>query len=247
MIVLEGRSLGKTYRKNTAVIEALKDVDFHLSGGEILGIAGESGSGKSTLLKLIAGLEPPTCGSLYLHGKQLKYRRTKEEYRTMQMIFQNAGASFHPRRTIADSIRESVRSLLGKDAKPDFEALSGLIGLPPELMDRWPRQLSGGQCQRMAIARAMAVRPEILLCDEITSALDVSSQAQILRLISEICAKNRTSAVFVSHDLAVIRCLCDRVMILKDGSLTEQGDTVQIIESPQEEYTRKLIASVLEI
>lgn len=247
MIVLEGKSLAKRYEQQSIVIHALRGVDFRLEGGEILGVAGESGSGKSTLLKLISGLEAPSAGSIQLHGKELSPRRTKEEYRTMQMIFQNAPASFHPRRTIADSITESVRSLRGRSAPLDLASLADRVGLPRELMERTPRQLSGGQCQRMAIARAMAVEPEILLCDEITSALDVSSQAQILHLLAGICRESHTSAIFVSHDLAVIRCLCDRVMILRDGTLVEEGPAEQVICQPKEAYTKKLVDSVLEI
>ena len=247
MTVLEGRALSKNYRHQNRVIEALRRVDFTLEDGEILGLAGESGSGKSTLLKLVAGLEPPSEGSILLHGRELSYRRTTEEYRAMQMIFQNAPASFHPRRTIAESIAESVHNLRGKNVPVQTDALADMVGLPPELMGRYPRQLSGGQCQRMAIARAMAVRPEILLCDEITSALDVSSQAQILRLLADICRENHTSAIFVSHDLAVIRCLCDRVMIMRNGSLVEEGSAAQVIQDPKEEYTRKLVHSVLKI
>ena len=247
MTVLEGKDLTKVYGKHKTEFHALRGVDFHLENGEILGLAGESGSGKSTLLKLIAGLEPPTSGSILLHGRELSPRRSKEEYRTMQMIFQNAPASFHPRRTVADSIAESVHSLQGRSAAVDLPKLADLVGLPAELMERYPRQLSGGQCQRMAIARAMAVQPEILLCDEITSALDVSTQAQILRLMADICRESHTSAIFVSHDLAVIRCLCDRVMIMRNGSLVEEGEVAQVIHAPREDYTRKLVASVLEI
>ena len=247
MTVLEGKDLTKVYGKHKTEFHALRGVDFHLENGEILGLAGESGSGKSTLLKLIAGLEPPTSGSILLHGRELSPRRTKEEYRTMQMIFQNAPASFHPRRTVADSIAESVHSLQGRSAAVDLPKLADLVGLPAELMERYPRQLSGGQCQRMAIARAMAVQPEILLCDEITSALDVSTQAQILRLMADICRESHTSAIFVSHDLAVIRCLCDRVMIMRNGSLVEEGEVAQVIHAPREDYTRKLVDSVLEI
>ena len=247
MIVLEGRDLTKVYGRHNTAFHALRGVSFRLEDGEILGLAGESGSGKSTILKLISGLEPPTSGSILLHGRELSPRRTKEECRTMQMIFQSATASFHPRRTIADSITESVRTLRGRSAKVDFEALADQVGLPSVLTQRYPRQLSGGQCQRMAIARAMAAEPEILLCDEITSALDVSSQAQILRLLAEICRKKHTSAIFVAHDLAVIRCLCDRVMILRGGELVEEGDVKQVIGAPKEAYTRKLVDSVLEI
>ncbi|MBR4393825.1 MAG: ABC transporter ATP-binding protein [Oscillospiraceae bacterium] len=247
MTVLEGKDLIKVYGKHKTEFHALRRVDFHLENGEILGLAGESGSGKSTLLKLIAGLEPPTSGSILLHGRELSPKRTKEEYRTMQMIFQNAPASFHPRRTVADSITESVYSLQGRSATVDLPKLADLVGLPVELMERYPRQLSGGQCQRMAIARAMAVQPEILLCDEITSALDVSTQAQILRLMADICRESHTSAIFVSHDLAVIRCLCDRVMIMRNGSLVEEGEVAQVIHAPRDDYTRKLVDSVLEI
>ena len=247
MTVLEGKDLTKVYGKHKAEFHALRGVSFQLESGEILGLAGESGSGKSTILKLISGLEPPTSGAILLHGRELSPKRTKEEYRTMQMIFQSATASFHPRRTIADSITESVRTLRGRDAKVDFEALADLVGLPTVLMERYPRQLSGGQCQRMAIARAMAAEPEILLCDEITSALDVSSQAQILRLLADICREKHTSAIFVSHDLAVIRCLCDRVMVMRSGMLVEEGDVAQVIQDPKEEYTCKLVDSVLQI
>ena len=195
MSVLEGKGLWKRYQKQDRVIEALRGVDFHLEDGEILGLAGESGSGKSTLLKLVAGLEPPSEGSILLHGRELSVRRSKEDYPAMQMIFQNAEGSFHPRRTIADSITESLHSLRGRDSEPDIAALSDMVSLPPELMHRYPRQLSGGQCQRMAIARAMAVDPEILLCDEITSALDVSSQAQILRLLADICRETPAKTI----------------------------------------------------
>ena len=247
MILLEGNGLSKHYQRNNIAIEALRGVDFRLGKCEILGLAGESGSGKSTLLKLIAGLEPPSAGSLLFHGEALSPRRTKADYRAMQMIFQNAGASFHPRRTIGDSIAETVHSLLGRRAAVEFDRLSDMVGLPPELMKRYPRQLSGGQCQRFAIARAMAVQPEILLCDEITSALDVSSQAQILRLLADICRESHTSAIFVSHDLAVIRCLCDRVLIMKDGMVVEHGSVEQIVRAPKEDYTRKLVDSVLQI
>ena len=247
MIILEAEKITKTYTVRRSKVQALKGVDLRLEKGEVLGIVGESGSGKSTLLKMISGLETPDSGSMTVEGRPLTERRTLEDYRTIQMIFQDAAASFHPRRSIADSITESFRSLCGKKEDPDLEGLAVRMGLAPELMYRLPRNLSGGQCQRMAIARAIAVRPKILLCDEITSALDVSSQAQILRLLSDICRETETSAVFVSHDLAVVSCLCDRIMVMKDGAVVEEGDARAIIDSPQKEYTQKLINSVMEI
>lgn len=246
MTVLEGKNLSKRYPASRSAVDALQGVDIRLSKGEILGVVGESGSGKSTLLKLLSGLEAPSSGEVLLHGRALSTRRTKDDYRAMQMIFQDAPASFHPRRTIADSINETVGNLCGKSAF-DRAALCAAVGLSPELMDRLPRQLSGGQCQRFAIARAISVKPEILLCDEVTSALDVSSQAQILRLLADICRKREMSAVFVSHDLAVVSCLCDRIMVMRGGAVVEQGGTRQIIDAPREEYTRKLIDSVMEI
>ena len=247
MTILEGRALSRRYDGRRTAVDALKGVDLRLAEGEILGIVGESGSGKSTLLRLLSGLEAPSAGQVLLRGRVLTTRRTKEDYRAMQMIFQDAAGSFHPRRTVGASIGDAVKSLCGKKAAPDREALAALVGLDPALMDRLPRKLSGGQCQRFAIARAVAVEPEILLCDEITSALDVSSQAQILRLVRDICRARGTSAVFVSHDLAVVSCLCDRIMVLHGGSLVEEGPTRRILTAPAEAYTKKLIGSVMEL
>lgn len=247
MTVLEGRQLARRYTVPGGTLQALHPTDFRLEKGEILGVVGESGSGKTTLLKLISGLEPPTGGEVLLHDRPLPRKRTRADYGAIQMIFQDAVASFHPRRTVADSIDEAVRNLRGKDAKVDRAALCHMVGLAPELMERYPRQLSGGQCQRFAIARAVAAEPEVLLCDEITSALDVSSQAQILHLLAGICREKQMSAIFVSHDLAVVGCLCDRCLVMRRGAVVEQGPMEQIIHAPREEYTKKLIGSVMEL
>ena len=247
MNLLEGRHIYKAYTRGNSFVQALSDVSFTLGDGEILGVVGESGSGKSTLLRQISGLETPDGGEILLGGRPLRGKRTREEYRTIQMIFQDAVGSFHPRRKIAASIRETMRNLRGRHAEPDLEALSALVGLDPILAERYPRNLSGGQCQRFAIARAVSVDPGILLCDEITSALDVSSQAQVLRLLSDICRERHMSAVFVSHDLAVVSCICDRVMVMHRGRVVEEGDVREVIGSPRDEYSRKLISSVLEV
>ena len=247
MTILEGKNLYKQYRRRDVAVNALSDVSFTLEQGEILGVVGESGSGKSTLLRQISGLETPNAGELLLEGKPLSAKRTKENYRAMQMIFQDAIGSFHPRRKIAASIRESVHNLCGAGVEPDWKALCAMVQLPVELIDRYPRDLSGGQCQRFAIARAMAVNPRILLCDEITSALDVSSQAQILRLLSDLHVDQGMSMIFVSHDLAVVRSICDRVMVMYGGKLVEEGSVEQVIHAPREDYTKKLLSSVLEV
>ena len=247
MTILEGKNICKRYRRRDVSVDALADVSFTLEQGEILGIVGESGSGKSTLLRQISGLETPDSGEILLDGQPLPAKRTKENYRALQMIFQDATGSFHPRRKISASIRETVHNLCGSNTEPDWAALCAMVQLPAELTDRYPRDLSGGQCQRFAIARAMAVNPRILLCDEITSALDVSSQAQVLHLLADLHKNQGMSMIFVSHDLAVVRSICDRVMVMYQGKLVEEGPVADIIHDPREDYTKKLISSVLEV
>ena len=165
----------------------------------------------------------------------------------MQMIFQDAVGSFQPRRRVSASIRDAVKSLCGRDAEPDLEGLCALVGLSPALAERRPRELSGGQCQRFAIARAVAAGPRILLCDEITSALDVSTQAQVLQLLGDICREKNMAALFVSHDLAAVSCLCSRVIVLERGALVEEGPVRRVIGAPREAYTKQLLDSVLEV
>ena len=247
MTILEGKNIFKRYRRRDVSVDALSDISFALEQGEILGVVGESGSGKSTLLRQISGLETPDSGELLLDGHPLPARRTKENYRALQMIFQDAIGSFHPRRKISASIRETVRNLCGSGTEPDWKTLCAMVQLPVELIDRYPRDLSGGQCQRFAIARAMAVNPRILLCDEITSALDVSSQAQVLHLLADLHKNQGMSMIFVSHDLAVVRSICDRVMVMYHGKLVEEGPVADVIHDPREDYTKKLISSVLEV
>ena len=243
MSVLEISVLNKRY----GTVQAVKDISFTMERGDILGIVGESGCGKTTLLRLISGLESSDSGQVLLHGRPLTVKRSRDDYRAMQMIFQDAAGSFHPRRRIADTIQDSVRSLLGRDSRADIPALCAMVGLAPELAQRYPRDLSGGQCQRFAIARAMAAGPELLLCDEITSALDAATQARILALIRTLCRENHMATVFVSHDLAVVGSLCGRVLVMKDGHMVEEGSTAQIIQAPKEAYTQRLIASVMEL
>ena len=247
MNLLEGNHICKTYARGKSTVKALDDVSFTLTDGEILGIVGESGSGKSTLLRQISGLDAPDSGEILLSGRPLGKKRTREDYRTIQMIFQDAVGSFHPRRRIVSSIRESVHNLCGGDAEPDLEGLCALVGLDRTLAERYPRNLSGGQCQRFAIARAVAVDPKILLCDEVTSALDVSSQAQVLKLLADVVREKHMSAIFVSHDLAVVSCICDHVMVMYHGKVVEEGDVRAVIDHPRDEYSQKLISSVLEV
>lgn len=244
--ILQCDRLTKTYRVGIRRVEALKEVSLELYPGEILGIVGESGSGKSTLLRLVSGLERQDTGTVKLHGKPLSPKRSKEEYRAIQMIFQDAQGSFHPRRTVEKSICDGVRSLYGPQAPVDLERLSHMVGLEADLAKSYPKSLSGGQCQRFAIARAVALKPEILLCDEITSALDVSSQAQILHLLKDVCRDAHMAAIFVSHDLAVVSSLCHRVIVMRNGVVREENTTENLLRAPRDAYTRELLDAVLE-
>lgn len=241
MTLLQVHDLTRRYGS----LRAADGVSFTLEAGEILGVVGESGCGKTTLLRLISGLEAADSGRILLHGEPLTTRRTKADYRAIQMIFQDAAGSFHPRRRIGDSLRDSIHSLLGRGAPADIPALCAMVGLPPELAQRYPRDLSGGQCQRFAIARAMAVSPQLLLCDEITSALDVVSQARILELLRTLCRQNHMAAVFVSHDLAVVAGLCSRLLVMQEGRVVEQSETAALLRAPKETATQQLLASVM--
>lgn len=245
--ILSVKDLCRSYERNDIKTEALHDVSFELKYGEILGIVGTSGSGKSTLLRLISGLEAPDAGSVVFDGRKLGQKRALADKRDIQMIFQDAGASFHPRRTIASSINDAFQSLMGKGAVLDLDSLCIEVGLNSCLARCYPGSLSGGQCQRFAIARAIASSPRVLLCDEITSALDVSSQAQILELLSSLRAETGMSMIFVSHDIAVVSTLCDRIAVMRGGAIVEEGKTESILSAPQNEYTKELISSVMEI
>ena len=227
--ILSIKNLSKSFERNDIKTEALRGVSFELKCGEILGIVGTSGSGKSTLLRLISGLEAPDAGSIRLDGHELGTKRSIAEKRDIQMIFQDAGASFHPRRTIASSINDAFQSLMGKGAVLDLDTLCLNVGLSSQLAQRYPGSLSGGQCQRFAIAR------------------DVSSQAQILALLSSLRKDKGMSIIFVSHDISVVSTLCDRMLVMRGGDIVEQGNTKSIISAPRNEYTKELIASVMEV
>lgn len=246
--VIEVVDAVRIYKKNRKELRALDSVSLKLERGEILGIVGESGSGKSTLLKHIICLEKLTSGSLYFCGQEYTGAKPKDICSHMQMIFQDATGSFDPQMKLSKAFRE-IYPLIdhGDDKTGHINEIIKNVGLSPDLLDKYPGQLSGGQCQRMAIAKAVAVSPEVLLCDEITSALDVSVQAQIIRLLSELRYHMDISMIFVSHDLALVSSICDRIMVFKDGRCVEEGDKRKVILTPQEEYTKGLLASVLRI
>lgn len=238
--LLEGKQLKKTFKEKAKTTVALSDVNFYLNKGEVLGVVGESGSGKSTLLKAIAGMLNLDQGSLFYNGTEYTGQKPRQTGRFLQMIFQDAKSSFDPRMIMERSIMESGR---GEKNRERVCELVELVGLEEELLQRRPAALSGGQCQRMAIARAFYSDAEILLCDEMTSALDVTSQARVVELLQNLKKEGRLSAVFVSHDIALVSMLCDRVMVMKDGVCVEQGVTAEVIGNPQDDYTKILLDS----
>lgn len=250
--LLEAEHLTKIFtRRGKESFKAVDDVSFSLKEGETLGIVGESGSGKSTLAKLITRLTDVTEGTLKFQGKditRLKQSQLKDVYGNIQMVFQNPAGSFDPRRTLGDGIGESLRNrgMKKEDVAKRVKELLEQCGLDEEFTGRYPHEVSGGQCQRAAIARALAVEPKVLICDEATSALDVTIQQQIMELLTELKETQGLSFVFICHNLALVQMFCDRVLVLHDGKVIESGSPDDIINEPKEEYTKKLVEAVLE-
>ena len=250
--LLEAEHLTKIFtRRGKESFKAVDDVSFSLKEGETLGIVGESGSGKSTLAKLITRLTDVTEGTLKFQGKDItrvKQSQLKDVYGNIQMVFQNPAGSFDPRRTLGDGIGESLRNrgMKKADIAKRVKEVLKQCGLDEEFAGRYPHEVSGGQCQRAAIARALAVEPKVLICDEATSALDVTIQQQIMELLTELKETQGLSFVFICHNLALVQMFCDRVLVLHDGKVIESGSPDDIINEPKEEYTKKLVEAVLE-
>ena len=228
---------------------AVDHVSFELMSGEVLGIVGESGSGKSTIAKLVSRLMDATSGSILLHGKDITNVQGKELrgiYEHIQMVFQTPTGSFDPRRTLGDGIGERLRNqkVPAKQIRARVEELLQQCGLDAEFADRYPHEVSGGQCQRAAIARALESNPSILILDEVTSALDVTVQKQILELLQTLQREKGLSYLFICHNLALVQQMCDRVLVMYNGRIAEQGTPDQVICSPSTEYTKMLVESV---
>ena len=233
MNMLEVRSLRVRY----GAFEAVRGVDFELRKGEMLGIVGESGSGKSTIAKVLMNLQKPSGGEII--------RRAKG----MQMVFQDAVGSLNPRMTVRQTLSEALRhaakseggvAVGGKGAAGLLE----IVGLPVSALDQYPREMSGGQCQRVSVARALASSPEVLIADEPVSALDVSVQARVLNLLRDLKDGMGLSILLIAHDLAVVKNVCDRVCVMERGVFVDAGDAADVFESPQSDYTKKLLSAV---
>lgn len=248
--ILEVQNMKKVFRKGRENYIAVDGVSFTLEQGECLGIVGESGSGKSTIARMITRLMDTTEGKVIFQGEDITHVRGKDlrkVYRKMQMVFQMPAESFDPRCTLGDGIGESLRNMgmSRAETRKKVEELLVACGLTPEFAARYPHEVSGGQCQRAAIARALAVDPVLLICDEATSALDVTVQKQILELLMELKAKKNLSFILICHDLALVQAFCDKVLVLYHGQAMEMGTPDEIINHPKTDYTRNLIESVL--
>ena len=230
---------------------AVDHVTLVLNPGEALGVVGESGSGKTTVLRLLLRLVPATAGEILLGGDPITHlpeRGLRILRRQVQVVFQNPHAALDPRCTIAASVAEPLRLMGGLSHRALRDRVATLlddVGLGAQFLTRYPHELSGGQKQRICIARALAPNPRALLLDEPTSALDVSVQAQIIELLARLRAQHGLAYLFVSHNLAVVRLLCERVAVMRDGKLVEQGAAADVLTRPTHDYTRALLASVL--
>ena len=254
-IVLATEGLSKTYarggwlKRRRGDIAAAADVTLEIRRGETLGIVGESGSGKSTVARCIARLIEPSAGRIVLDGEdiaRLDGNALRPRRRRVQIVFQDPYRSLNPRRTVGDAIIEGPMNYGATrgDALKTATELLGLVRLDARALDRYPHQFSGGQRQRICIARALAIGPDLLIADEAVSALDVSVQAQVLALLDEIRLRLDLAMLFITHDLRVAARVCDRVAVMQQGRIVEQGPVAEVFGAPRHEYTKALFAAV---
>jgi oligopeptide/dipeptide ABC transporter ATP-binding protein len=257
MKILEARGVSKFFpvkrgflRRTAATIKAVRNVSFAVQRGESYGVVGESGCGKTTLARMILRLTDPTGGDIFFNSInlcRLDQRSLEKLRRDMQMIFQDPHSSLNPRKTILQSVGEPLvihEHLRGRPLRQRVQQLMEIVGLKKEHIYRFPHELSGGQKQRVGIARALALNPKLLVLDEPTSSLDVSVQAQTLNFLEELQSKMSLTYLFISHNLAVIRYVCDRVAVMYLGEIVEEGDAEELFDTPAHPYTKALLSAV---
>jgi len=230
-----------------SVLRALRSVSMDIEKGTVFGIVGESGCGKSTLARVLSGLTAPTDGQVLLDGKPLGMDRDKAQRRRIQMVFQDPGSSLNPAMSVRRMLSQllSFHQIVPRDQiEARCRALMAQVNMPVDALDKKPGSLSGGQRQRIAIARALALEPEILIADEPTAALDVSVQASVLNLLSDLIRDLGMTMIFISHDMAVVRRVCDRMAVMYLGQIVETGPTGAVFEDPRHPYTNALMAAV---
>ncbi|MFN0065430.1 MAG: ATP-binding cassette domain-containing protein [Chlamydiales bacterium] len=239
------------FKRVTSYIKAVDDVSFCVQEKEIVGLVGESGSGKSTLGRAAIRLIEPTEGEISFLGEdlcKLRGKRLRRMRQNVQMVFQDPLSSLNPRKTVLENIGEALLYHNKVDSREEqiFEVRKILkkIGIPDSALDRYPHQFSGGQQQRISIGRAIALEPKLIVCDEAVSALDLSVQAQILNLLYDLKEMLNLSYLFISHDLGVVRFLCDRILVMHRGKIVESGQTTELFENPQHPYTKTLLSSI---
>jgi peptide/nickel transport system ATP-binding protein len=249
--VLATDALRCEYRHRRHSVVAVEGISLALESGRVLGIAGESGSGKSTLLRALIGLLEPVAGTMTFRGAPLApsvRARPPEVRRALQVVFQNPDATLNPRHTIGQALVRPLKLFrpdVAASERRDYAAdILNQMRLGPHFLDRYPRHLSGGQRQRVALARALVVEPDVILCDEVTSALDVSVQATILDLLLAMLERRRTAIVFVTHDLGVLRSIADEVVVMERGAVQEAGPAEEVLLRPRRPYTKELLAAV---
>ena len=258
-VLFQVKDLHVTYRRpGQKAVEAVRGVSFDLHAGETLGIVGESGSGKSTIAKTLMLLQPSSGGEALFRGKNIAAFTAAErrQYRRdVQMVFQDAVGSLNPRMTIRQALNEILGKSLGgvqghqspRPLSQTPESLLDIVGLSKAVLDQYPRELSGGQCQRASFARALAVNPQVLVADEPVSALDVSVQARILNLMRDLRRELGLAILLIAHDLSVVRNVCDRVCVMHRGLFEDVGPAEDVFDRPQSDYTKNLLAAVPDV
>jgi peptide/nickel transport system ATP-binding protein/oligopeptide transport system ATP-binding protein len=244
---IEAVGVSKRYRIGARHVQALSEVSLRAAAGETLAVVGESGSGKSTLGRILLGVEAPDQGAVRIDAEPLPAPPPRPLRRRLQLVQQNPLSTLNPRRTVGQSVALplEVHGLASRGGRRDrVRALLDLVGLPDDAIDRYPSALSGGQRQRAALARALAAEPDLIVLDEPTSALDVSVQARVLHLLIELQARLHLTYIFITHDLAVVRNVAQRVVVLYRGRLVESGPTAAVFARPRHRYTAMLLSSI---